>query len=150
MLTYTSSRSIHLPESLTVLVSSPLITKAQCKVDLCSQSRSPSWVCKVSEHLTSPCSIPLSPVCGMSWAKKNLGPIPSQLCHFNIPCMVFSSSPGVHGLYCSLQVIFRINCICCNWFLGVCGGGFHLTFLLHHLLFPFTTAITLNIKNSRK
>lgn len=90
-------------------------------------------VCRVPESLSASCSVPLSPTCGLGW-EKELGPDQSQLCHFTILCVGFSSSPGVGSLFFSLQVVFRVSCFCCSYFLGVyVGGGFCFSFLLCHL-----------------
>lgn len=105
-------------------------------MDLCSQSRS-SAPCVQSSWVPI-----LSPLCSSSsclWAGwgKGLGPSKSQLCHFALLCGVFSSSPGLGGLFCNLQVVFRVRCICFSCFHGVCmGEDFCLAFLLCHLFPP--------------
>lgn len=74
--------------------------------------------CRVPECLFHPHSVPLSPTNGLVW-QKDLGPDWLQLCHLTLLCVVFSSSLGVGGLFCSLRTIFRVSWFCCSCFFGV-------------------------------
>lgn len=107
--------------------STPLITKAWCNVDLCSQRRAPG-------QGRSPC-------CFLPLVGKTLGPdwSGSVTSPFSV---IHSFSPHGSGLFCSPQVFFRVTCICCSCFPGMCEKGeergFFLASLLCHLFFPFS------------
>lgn len=97
-----------------------LISRTQCDVDSCSQSRSAGQVRGAPGLLPSPHSAPLSPACRLG-CRDGFSPTQSQLCH--LFCVIFlpryTCSPG--GLFCSLQGVFKFSCISifspfmCSW-----------------------------------
>ena len=90
-------------------------------------------MCRIPGHLSLPCSVPLLPACGLR-SGKGLGLVDCGSATLPFFCVVSSFSPGIGGLFCSLQLVCRFSCICCSCFLGVCvGGGFCLAFLFYHL-----------------
>lgn len=90
--------------------------------------------CHIPEYFCPRHSFLVPPACGLGWAK-GLGLDQSQLCYITPLSVALSSLPGVDGVFCRLQDIFRVSCICFSCFLVVyIGGGFHLAVLLNHLL----------------
>lgn len=84
-------------------------------------------VCSTLELLSAPHCVFLHPSCRLGWGGRAL--VPPIISFDTLPFSVLSSSsPGVGGLFCFLQVVFRLSYVCCIFFFDVFfGGGFHLS-----------------------
>lgn len=72
-------------------------------------------VCRIPACFSPQCSVPFPPTYGLR-CENSLALTQSLLCHFTFLYVVFIS-PGFDGLFCRLQFIFRVSCICCSCFL---------------------------------